>query len=114
MAYDAECGPCTRFKELVRVLDRYHRIDFLSLTKADQLGKLDPIPQSLKYRSFHMISPTGNIWSGAEALPVMVRLLPLGKPMSKVFMTTPVGKRMTELLYTKFSKLHDSGSCKPR
>ena len=112
MAYDADCGPCTRFKEVVQVLDRYHRVDFLSLINADQMGLLDSIPQSLKYKSFHLISPNGSIWSGAEALPILVNLFPLGKSMSKVFMTTPIGKRITEFVYLKFSKLHDSGSCK--
>lgn len=44
LAYDANCGPCTRFRHIVDILDKYERIDFISLTKADQEGLLDKIP----------------------------------------------------------------------
>jgi predicted DCC family thiol-disulfide oxidoreductase YuxK len=112
LAYDADCGPCTRFKQLVDFLDRYHRIDFLSLTKAEELGLLDRIPQSLKFTSFHLISSTGSTWSGAEALPSLIDLLPLGHPVSKLIVLLPAGKRVASFIYSTFSRLHESGSCK--
>jgi predicted DCC family thiol-disulfide oxidoreductase YuxK len=43
LAYDATCGPCTKFKRIVDILDKYERIDFISLTKADEEGLLDKI-----------------------------------------------------------------------
>ena len=44
LAYDVDCGPCTRFRRIVDILDKYEKIDFISLTKADQEGLLDKIP----------------------------------------------------------------------
>jgi predicted DCC family thiol-disulfide oxidoreductase YuxK len=44
LAYDADCGPCTKFRRIVDILDKYERIDFISLTKADEEGLLDNIP----------------------------------------------------------------------
>jgi len=41
LAYDAYCGPCTKFKRIVDILDKYERIDFILLTKTDQEGLLD-------------------------------------------------------------------------
>jgi predicted DCC family thiol-disulfide oxidoreductase YuxK len=112
IAYDADCGPCTRFKNAVDILDRYNRLDFLSLSKADELGLLDKIPQSLKYASFHLISPSGDVISGADALPHLIGLFPLGRPISKGITLLPGAKRMTRFVYSAFSRLRESGSCK--
>jgi predicted DCC family thiol-disulfide oxidoreductase YuxK len=51
LAYDANCGPCTKFKRIVDILDKYERIDFISLTKADQEGLLGSIPVRQRYKS---------------------------------------------------------------
>ena len=36
LAYDADCGPCTRFAHIVNSLDKNEKIDFISLVVADQ------------------------------------------------------------------------------
>jgi len=59
LAYDADCGPCIRFKHVVDILDKYEKIDFISLVKADQEGLLDKIPIHQRYKSFHLIFPKG-------------------------------------------------------
>lgn len=112
MAYDADCGPCTSFKRLVDFLDVYHVIDFMSLIDADKLGLLDSIPKSMRFNSFHLISPAGDIRSGSEALYDLIALFPLGSYMSKLLVLIPGGKRMTRFLYDTFSKLHNSSSCR--
>jgi hypothetical protein len=40
---------------VVDILDKYEKIDFISLTKADQEGLLDKIPVHQRYKSFHLI-----------------------------------------------------------
>jgi len=40
LAYDADCGPCTRFAFVVDILDKHEKIEFISLTNADQKGLL--------------------------------------------------------------------------
>jgi predicted DCC family thiol-disulfide oxidoreductase YuxK len=111
LAYDADCGPCTRFKHMVDLLDAHHRIDFLSLSEADKSGLLNGIPHSKKYSSFHLISPDGEILSGADGLLRLVAIFPLGNRISKLIALTPAGKRMIRFVYKTFSRLHDSPSC---
>jgi len=67
LAYDADCGPCTKFKRIVDILDKCERIDFISLTKADQEGLLDKIPVHQRFKSFHLIFPQGETKSGSDA-----------------------------------------------
>jgi predicted DCC family thiol-disulfide oxidoreductase YuxK len=111
LAYDANCGPCTKFKRIVDILDKYERIDFSSLTKADQEGLLDKIPVHQRYKSFHHIFPKGDAKSGSEALLELIAILPGGKIISPIINYFPGGKRTVEFIYKRFSRLHDRGSC---
>ena len=79
LAYDANCGPCTKFKCIVDILDKYERIDFISLIKADQEGLLDKVPVHQRYKSFHLIFTKGDTKSGSEALLELIVILPGGK-----------------------------------
>ena len=109
--YDADCGPCTRFKRLVDFLDSYQRIGFTSLTEADGEGILDTVPALLRHRSYHLISPAGEVLSGAKAIPALVGLLPTGSLVSKLITRAPGGLRATGFVYAVLSRLHDTGSC---
>ena len=111
LAYDADCGPCIRFKRLVDFLDAYHVIDFMSLVDANELGLLNKVPESIRFKSFHLISPNGDIQSGSEALYDLIALFPLGCHISKLIVLFPGGKQMTRFLYYTFSRLHNSNSC---
>lgn len=111
MVYDADCGPCARFKNVISILDRQKRIDFMSLMEADSLGLLGPIPSSLRFKSFHLISPTGKVRSGEDALIDLIELLPGGRTISKIIVSTPYGVHLTKSVYSQFSRLHDNGLC---
>ena len=114
LAYDADCGPCTRFRRAVGFLDTYGRMDYMSLNDAEVEGLLDNIPIPMSHRSFHLVSPEGGALSGAEALPELVRLLPSGTLMSKMMTKAPGGMRAIAFAYGVASRLHDVGSCKYR
>lgn len=109
--YDADCGPCTRFKRSIDLLDAHNRLDFMSLVEADDTGFLDSIPANLRHRSFHLISPTGSAYSAAKALPELVRLLPSGRLFYELMVRAPGGLRAVDFVYSVASRLHDSGSC---
>jgi predicted DCC family thiol-disulfide oxidoreductase YuxK len=111
LAYDADCGPCTRFAYAVDMLDKYEKIDFISLTLADQKGLLDRISPLLRYRSFHLIFPNGEIKSGSEALVELIAILPMGKIISPIVNYFPGGKSFVNFIYNSFSRRHDMGSC---
>ena len=112
LAYDADCGRCTRFAHVVDSLDKSEKLDFISLTLADQKGLLDMIVPSLRYRSFHLISPNGEPKSGSEALLELIDILPGGEIISPIINYLPGGKLFVRFIYNRFSKLHDSASCR--
>ncbi len=112
LAYDADCGPCTRFKRAVDILDKYEKIDFISLAKADQKGMLDKIPATMRYKSFHLIFPNREeVKSGSDAVLELIAILPGGRVISPIINYFPGGKQIVHFVYTRFSKLHDGASC---
>ena len=111
LAYDADCGPCTRFKESVDFLDTHRRLRFVSLEEADSGGILDRVPQEVRHRSFHLVAPDGAVLSGAYAIPTLVSLLPTGGFASRLMASAPGGLRTVMFVYQTFSRLHDAGSC---
>ena len=111
LAYDSDCGPCTRFKNAISFLDARRRLGFKSLMAADRQGMLDSVPLGRRHRSFHLIGPDGIVSSGANALPGLVGLLPGGTVPSKAIASSPLLFRGVSFVYTVLSRLHDSGSC---
>jgi len=111
LVYDKDCGSCSRFKRIVNFLDGHKRLDYLSLTEADEHGLLDSVPKSRRHRSFHLIYPEGRVISGSAAVPELISLLPSGRVASFLICYAPGGEKIVNLIYSTFSRLHDSGSC---
>ena len=112
LAYDADCGPCTRFRHAVDIFDISQKIDFISLTEADQKGLRYKIPASMRYKSFHLIFPDREeVKSGSDALIKLIAILPGGRVIFPIINYLPGGKWIVHFVYTEFSRLHDRGSC---
>lgn len=111
LVYDSNCGPCTRFRNIVESLDAKGRIDFVGLVQADRGGLLNSIPVGRRQRSFHLIAPDGTVASGTVALPPLIGLLPAGRAFERIMKLSSPVKFVVKVVYSTFSRLHDSGSC---
>ena len=111
VAYDIDCGPCTKFKQVVDYLDIYNKIDFLSLKEANSNGMLEPIPEHLRFQSFHLVFPDGQVLSGADALLNLIEFLPAGTYLTKMIRKLPYHKRLVIYIYKKFAQLRNYSSC---
>ena len=112
LAYDTDCGPCTRFKQGIDFLDARRVIDFMSMDQAEESGLLDGVLETRRHRSFHLILPNKRVESGAEALPTLMGLFPSGSVISKIVESAPGGLSMLAFVYSIASRLHEDGSCK--
>ena len=115
LAFDSNCGPCSRFKSVVELLDIRRRISFVSLESAEGSGLLDSITPCSRYASFHFIrfepGPRGgtNLWSGAEGVTALLRvLLPWGRVTSRAIEALPAGRASIRFAYSAVSRLHRS------
>lgn len=111
VAYDADCGPCSAFKAAVEFLDFRRKVTFTPLHLADEVGLLDAMDKPSRYRSFHLVSPSGEVRSGAEALLPLARLvLPGGRALESLG-SVPGVEAALRFGYTTLSRLHDQGAC---
>ncbi len=111
LVYDAGCGPCTRFRRAVDFLDAHNGLEYSPLIDADRNGLLESVSPSRRHRSFHLVSPGGEVLSGANAIPRLIGLLPAGSLVLKLVVSAPLGYKSIAFVYSTFSRLHDAGSC---
>lgn len=111
LVYDADCGPCSKFKNGIDWFDRYNRLRYISLIDADEQGLLNSVPKSRRHKSFHLVSPEDEVSSGANAIPVLLALLPLGGFTTSLILRFQLGQRILNCVYSTLSRLHDTGSC---
>lgn len=111
LVYDADCGHCTKFKQAVAILDTHRRVDFVSLSSADESGLLDGVPTKLRYKSFHLVLQDRQVLSGADALPELISMFPAGRVLSRMMAGAPGGSSAMTFAYSVFVRLHDTGSC---
>jgi predicted DCC family thiol-disulfide oxidoreductase YuxK len=88
LLYDAECGPCTEFKRLVKDLDLSHKINPVPLQRdfAYNLVRTEMTHQEMMrsmhvvYHDLHSIDHVDEkrVFSGGDALMELIRFLPLG------------------------------------
>jgi len=115
LVFDSDCGPCTHFKNVVSFLDTSGRIRYMGLSEADSSGLLDAVPVDLRCRSFHLISPSGEVKSGPSAFPDLARLLPGGGLPAKLLEQSVPASWVGARIYLVLSRLHDAGACtRPR
>lgn len=110
LAYDAGCGPCSKFRAVVSFLDARRLIDFVDIQEADRSGLLDGVPQARRYASFHIVSRRGNgfatngIASGSGAiLPLVWALSP---PASRLVWRVSSLEASLRFGYSALSRLH--------
>ncbi len=111
VAFDSDCGPCTKFSHLIDRLDRYDKIVCLPILVAEKNGLLDKVPQLLHYKSFHLIFTDGQVVSGSEAILPLISILPMGRLMFPLLNYFPGGKRFVRFVYNRLSRSHDKGYC---
>jgi predicted DCC family thiol-disulfide oxidoreductase YuxK len=88
LLYDADCGPCTEFKRLVKDLDLRHKINPVPLQRdfAYELVRTEMTHEEMM-RSMHVVYHDAHsveredehkIFSGGDALMELIRFFPLG------------------------------------
>jgi predicted DCC family thiol-disulfide oxidoreductase YuxK len=122
LLYDADCGPCTRFKKLVKDLDLMHKIKPVPLQRrlAYQLVQTRMTREDMM-RSMHIVyldprsvgyKDESRIFTGGDALMELIRLLPVGtllyRPMKRHWFL----RKFVRRTYTFMTKLRkQSKSC---
>lgn len=82
MLYDEDCGFCRWGVDRLLRLDRRNELEAVPIQSPEGAGVLSSMTPDERLESWHARSPDGRLWSGGEAVPVILRLLPGGKGLA--------------------------------
>jgi predicted DCC family thiol-disulfide oxidoreductase YuxK len=76
--YDADCGLCRWSADRLKRWDSRGALAFASIQSANGQELLHAIPEEARLDSMHAVTNDGRVWSGGEALRVLLEALPAG------------------------------------
>jgi len=85
LIYDGDCRFCRRSVALLRSWDRRGSLRAVSFQSDHDLESLPRISRSSLEQAMHLVAPDGGVLAGAAAAPVILRLLPGGRPLAWAF-----------------------------
>jgi predicted DCC family thiol-disulfide oxidoreductase YuxK len=87
--YDADCGFCRwSLAQLLR-LDRQSRLRPVSLQHPEADILLSGMTHEQRMASWHLVGDDGRVYSGGDAFPPLLRLIPGGGPFARVLAAFP-------------------------
>ena len=99
LLYDEECGVCRAAVRGVLKLAPQGRIRPVGL-RTDRAAELFPdLSEDGRLASFHLVAPTGQRWSGAEAVSHLLYEIPSLRPVAGLLRGTPALQRATASAY---------------
>lgn len=96
LIYDGECGVCRRAVALLKRWDREHVLRFVPFQDGAAVAGFGIALPALA-AAMHLIVPNGRVYTGADALPQLLRLFP-GKrwlaPLFRIPGVLPLARRI--------------------
>ena len=89
LLYDGECGFCRLATKVAMRLDDDHRLRPVAIQSEEGQRLLTEVPAELRLDSFHVVTPGGHVVSGADAAPLLSRLLRGGHVPSRAMRRFP-------------------------
>jgi predicted DCC family thiol-disulfide oxidoreductase YuxK len=77
--YDADCGFCRWSADRLKRWDSRGALTFASIQSSEGQGLLHAIPEEARLDAMHAVTSDGRVWSGGEALRVLLSALPFGR-----------------------------------
>jgi predicted DCC family thiol-disulfide oxidoreductase YuxK len=84
LIYDGECGFCRASVNRLLRWDREHRLDVVPFQDQTRVAGLG-IPLPALAAAMHLVNPGGAVYSGADAVPELLRLLPGKRWLAPLF-----------------------------
>jgi predicted DCC family thiol-disulfide oxidoreductase YuxK len=96
LIYDGECGLCRQSVAILKRWDREHALRFVPFQDAAAVARFGIALPALA-AAMHLILPDGRVYTGADAVPQLLRLFP-GKrwlaPLFRIPGVLPLGRRI--------------------
>jgi lipase maturation factor 1 len=82
LLYDGECGFCREWVHRLQRWDRGSAIEYVPSQQRGTVLWLPALSDEALNRAMHLVLPDGRVYTGARALPFILRLRPAGAPLA--------------------------------
>ena len=103
LLYDSDCRICTAQARRLLHYDSDDRIALLPIGSSAARTRYPQIAAEDAQRWMHMVGPSGRIWRGADAVRLVLLLLPLGRVLGAL-LYLPGAMRVARPLYDWFAR----------
>jgi len=110
LVYDDACGLCRKFAALAQKWDVRGKLKEVGFSDPRIRSYAPGLSLEKLRESFHLILPQGQVFTGAEAVPYLFRLLPGGGPFAWLLENMPGSRWILGRLLSVITsiKSHDS------
>ncbi len=85
LIYDGECGFCRKWVDQIRKYDAAQKIKFLPCQSEERKQHFPQILEENCLKAMHVVLPDGQIFSGADAAPHVLAVLPRWQRCASLF-----------------------------
>ncbi len=82
LLFDRDCGICSALSRWISAADFRHRIRLRTIQSSRDL--LRAIPDERIFDAFHIVSPSGQLTTGGDAVPILIEALPMGAGFGRI------------------------------
>ncbi|MGI0148839.1 MAG: DCC1-like thiol-disulfide oxidoreductase family protein [Thermoplasmata archaeon] len=82
LLFDRDCGICSAMSRWIRAVDVRDRIRLRTIQSSREL--LHDVPDGIILDAFHMVSPSGQVTTGGDAVPILIEALPMGAGLGRI------------------------------
>lgn len=112
MLYDADCSICTRFKNLIKLLDTGDHIQPITMHSPRARELLAELSDDDYWRGFHVLDAMGNSYHAATAIPELFRVCRPGRLLARILTAHRFVLALTTFIYGAFLREHATGACR--
>lgn len=99
--YDEDCGFCRWSADKLRAWDTRDRLAFAAIQSPQGAELLHAVPEAERLDSMHAVTPDGRVWSGGQAVRVILAELPGGSVPASIAAAFPAATDMTYRLVAR-------------
>jgi len=107
LIYDWNCELCVNLMKFIKTLDRANEIVFLPYDHVIARELAGNSSEENLAGNFHIVLPTGNLYSGDEAIPYVIGALPGGKIPKWLLQHIPGRRFFLKAFYRCIVKMRD-------
>lgn len=110
LLYDRDCGICSAVSRWIGALDVRGRIRLRPIQSSQDV--LEGIPEDRMLDAFHIVSPSGRVTTGGDAIPTLIGAFPTGGGVERLLRGSSALMATVHRFYRFLTRFRDRLVCR--